>query len=477
MDLRQYSIKKFLVAVIGVLVVLFFLIWLWGYLNSGRVSVTASDPEAPVTIEYLDSANKKNEDKIIKFSKGSLSIRVKKGFYKISAGQIDTATSKIIEVKARSSEKYVLNLKAPPATEPVLSVDTETYSVAANKVRYLNDRGQIVTVDSKGRSTINKKASFKKIIWNREGIGFGQDQSGKLILVENGSLKTLKSPEKISDKSSVYLALSDSGDIYTSVGSNIYKLSAAGQLKKIYTTTISAPLLFASTNKLLITSPLDPEPLEGDSSSPQTEIISVDGRQLIKKGLPVAYASWSPDENTILIKDLSGESRLFDNQLNPGKPLPSNGIVSAQWKDNSTLYYITSSQLFSFNVKNQIALTLDYWDSDYSSLSSLLVDTAGENLYFIRQSDGKYTVQRTVLAGKQVLKNMDLLQVFLPKRIGGCFVSYVNILKPTIIIKYSTSSGLGGPDSCLSAAIREVNHIGIDYSEFSFKSSRIKFGD
>src|SRR5207237_10703641 len=99
---------------------------------------------------------------------------------------------------------------------------------------YINigKNNHIYRVDSQNNLTeINSAQRFQKIKWAGISFGVGQDNSGHLYVIANGSVKPLGVPCAYSG-SSVSFDVSPNKRVYVSYGSDVYAGSQSGNFKK-----------------------------------------------------------------------------------------------------------------------------------------------------------------------------------------------------------------------------------------------------
>lgn len=473
-NLYRLGPRQIIIRLLAGVLLLGLLIWLWGYLSSGEVTIKTDSPDRVVTIEHLDSGDLAFEDRVIESANGSLNTRVKSGTYRIRAGDKKNFTTRIIVVKARSSSEYVLNPKPVPTTEPVSPIDGDNYTITQSGIRYLSGSGYIQQIGAAGLSEPKTNVRLENFAWGGGGYGIGYDGLGRLYSIDKNGTKPLDTPRRIQSEPEVSpLAVAVNNRSFVAIGQDIYTMVPGEPLRKIHTTTAHAPALFASKTKVFVaSSPIHGPEAEGEDAhteEPTVEIIDVTGEVLATKNMSSADVWWSPDENNVLVKSFTGEVKIYDINLNPVRDVPDSNIVDVVWQDDSSLYYIASNQVLFYNFSEETTSPVVLWNPN-NTLSSLALDKSRGYLYFANKRDGKLSIKKAGLEGQESFPDAQALDIILPKAVGQCYFSYINLARPTILVNYPGSGGKGRQDSCLSAAELELAHFHLDPAKFVYKA-------
>lgn len=466
--LYQLGVRKLAIGFLLVLLLLFALFWLWNYLTTGVVTVKTDNPDNVVTIERPGRTGEAGElikDELIKTGNGSLSIRLKAGNYKIRASATKSdSTTKIIEVKARSSSEYTLNPRSMLVAEPVISVENADFALSGPGINYQSAGGQILFVGPSSAPKVIGDVAFKQVAWGSDGYGIGYDSQGQLYEISSGGVKAITIPERIHNQAAATMSVASNNRAYVAIGRNIYTALPGEQFKKIYSSQIDNPSIFASNTKLLLTRILEHghKVDKKESENTNTETIDSKGNVLSSNNLYIGRASWSPDEKNILTTDLSGNSKLYDSAFNSARPMPVSGISDYVWGGNDSLYYIASNQIFYYSLAEETSSAIIDWDPN-SAITNLAFDKAHEFLYYASRRDSKVSIKRVGLKDQKSVSNLHTLDIFLPKFLYGCSLGYNNISQPTIMV--SPARGIE-PADCINVAKNELKKYFIDPSDF-----------
>jgi hypothetical protein len=462
MDVLPFILKNKYVrlGLIGLLA-LIVLLWLFHYLTTGQLTIISNDPKNVITVSTL---SKSGSGVVIKQGQGSLSFKLRPGRYTIMAQNRVFETSRLVQVEARKKSMYELDIHVAGAVEPVLP--TGAYDVIANGTKLLfvdAGSGGLYQVEGEGKpSLISDSVSFKSMGWADMSLGVGQGKDGHLYIYQNGGVAPLQVPFAYS--AAVSYAVTRAGQIYISSGADVYAMKN-GVFEKIYTAKSSSVSLTAGKDHLAIvggSGSIEGQKNSDDSSS--LTVVDADGHKLTKN-IEASTLAWSPDDKHLAISSELGNT-IYTSGLASVASYPGPSVNSLAWIDNNTLLYGLSGSLWSYNMETNQSVVIANTPLQ-GAVSDIYPSLDGNYVYITvakNNSSTSYELDRVGLHGQNVPDYVLQLAVYFPKVLDDCSVSYVNFVKPVLLLQ----SNAGSQQICLSEANGELNLDGLNASKFQF---------
>lgn len=444
------------------LVVIAIIFWLVSYLTTGQLVITTNDPKNIITIS---GASGSGSGGIIKQGVGGLSVRLHPGQYTASVQNRVFETSRFVKVMSRKRSVYKLDVRVAGAIEPVLPTGAYDVIIGGGKLLFVDtSSGGLYQVSGSGSpALISNTIAFKGIKWASTSLGLGQGKDGQLYLYENGSVTPLQAPFTYASNVAVDYAITASGSIYVSSGSNVYAVQNSA-FKKIYTAKSSAPSLVAGKEHLAIID--NPGSGEGQNSSGgSTSLTIFDGAgHKLTKDIEASALAWAPDDNHLAVSSELG-NKIYTADLGSNSSYPGPNVNSLAWLDKNTLLYGLSGSLWSYDILTGQSTVIANTPLQ-GAISGVYPDLDGNYVYLTvaKSSSTDYELDRVGLRGQNVPDYILQLAVYFPKVLDDCSASYINFLNPTILLQSNT----GLQQICLSEANGELNKDGIEASKFQF---------
>lgn len=455
--------RKFLLICVAITMTLILAIWAWHYLRNGKIVITTNSKADVIILERLNK-NGQGKEKVAESTGGELSVVVPAGTYRAKVGGRLMPINKTIDLKARKTEKHNLNPVALKSLEPVTPMVAESLTMTESGILYLAPDGYMHRLSSANPREDIGETQFTKVEWGSKGLGVGQDSKGDLYLINNGSVAPLNPPVSDGSKAINY-TVSSSNRIYVSVGSDVYLREEDSSYNKIHTTTVQAPKLSASDDRLAV---FNPPSVGGghdaeEDSEPFVEIVKINGETIARSNISAFSIAWAPDAKRFISIDYFGKDQLYDSTLKSVSIIPSDDVQKVIWLDNNTLIYNTDGLLWKYRPEDNTANMLSSLTAG-STITDMMFDPSRSYVYLQTSSDEKKILQRLSLKNQKPPENVMALNTYLPKRLGGCMVSYINLVEPTVLI--SPESDID-PQSCVVAAQQYLK--GYDLNPESFK--------
>ncbi len=451
------------------LMVIFFIQWLIHYLTIGRLVITTNDPSDNITIVL--SGNIASSSKSPSMSgKGSFSSRLKSGGYLINVAGSSNGKAQYVTVRAHETTRVNITLPGTVGVEPVVFDNAQDVIADKSRLVYLDNSdhslGQINNQNQHSEIDLSSYG-FKSIEWSDTTHGVGQNTSGKLFVLNNGSIYPLSSPASNKDDSSVIYAVAPNRNIYIGIGSFVYAGSETGKFKEIYSGLTPGSSLIPGLNIVgIINSGYGSGP--NSSTSNLTVIDSSGHKSNIKFNSFVnAWSAWSTNDKYVaILGSTSGE--ILDSSLHKIATIPEATLANAVWLNDGTLFYSVADQLWSYNLESQSSqLIANMPLGDPIQQLSISSDKSYVYITTFDTANG-VAIRRVGLQGQKVPDYIYQLQDILPESTPGAGYSlglYNFSGGPTIQVIRSA----GGPTSPQLAAEQELQSDGFDITKLQFQ--------
>ena len=424
------KLRKYALWSIICLVAVLSLFWLFHYLNTGTITVTASGPQDVVTIAGFNNDKTRSQNAYYKQAANHLSVRLPVGEYTVSAQGHVSTINKTVVLHAR--QRLTFTFKVPPVTPPVAVTGTNALDISAgdSRVFYVNPdtpNPGLYEIDNQNNVTnIAPGMTFQSVKWADAYYGIGQDDNGNLDVINNGNVAPLKTPAAFSVYQKISYAVTPTRQIYLSIGSDIYLGSDSGNFQKIYTIAgVPAQLIPAPGLVGVLGFP------KGGVGKPVMTIITPRGK-LVRKGSIGGAGVWSPDGKKLAVSAFEGGGlEILNGSLEHIASLPSGGNGYA-WLDSNTLLYSSGNTLLSYHIDTKSSVLIASL-SPGNSINEVSLDSSKHYVYLAVQSaTGSTELDRVGLSGQKAPDIAYQLDVFFPKSVGGCSINYVNFTAPTL---------------------------------------------
>jgi hypothetical protein len=441
---------------------LLILVWLTGYLSSGKIVVNTNGSNT-IILQKTSSGKP-----FIATGTGSLSASVKHGQYTATIKNGSQTTAKVINFsEGHKTFRYTIDLPGMLGIEPVADQDAEDIVASDNELVYLNaDDGNLYKIDSDNNlSVVNSSQTFLTIKWADTSFGVGQGNDGRLYAINNGSVSLLNVPFSY-NTGPVSFAVSPSKQVYVSYGADVYIGSQNGSYKKIYMATTSTPALSAGTNHVDVADgTLD----QSIPVKPDIAIVNTSGKY-IRKIIDSSNSLLSPNDNYLAIQDESGIAEVYNKSLEQPVTLPrpvnNTAITHITWLNDNTILYSSGYQLWEYNVPQQQGELLANMPLD-DSITGLSINKDRSYGYITTaDSNGNNQVMwRVGLKGQTGSALVNQLQQILPVYEQPYQLSYVNFSGTPVVDISQVTSGTQNPQQL---ATQELQSLGVDTSQLEF---------
>ena len=453
---EKYDLRKIAILFLAGVAFLWFLIWLYGYLATGKITVKTNDDKNFISIEDVHStANTFNKPVT---QSNELTKRVKPGKYMVyvsnQAGH--NTTSKVVSVKARQKVELTPNPSEVSSAEPVYGGSASSISADSANLFFIDGADSSLALANVSGLSYPFHNIYKKIEWLTPGEGVGQGIDGSLFYIKNGQEQAIALPFGGVEG----FSLAKNGDLYISKNKNVFVGGVGGEFKKIYTTSGGSLKLSAALDKLTIVSIVG-----GEDEKTTLETISKQGKLLNKQEQGVRSAQWSPDGKNLAVIS-QGKVILYDSNFKQKLTIttPSSVLV---WRNNHSLAYDQGNSILLLDTQTGLSNQLVSGPTG-SSTSNITFSEDGNYLYFNSVTDDGGQLNRANLDNKD-RQSSDALSAFLPEKVGICELNYINFVKPILLISYPEDSTL--PENCIKSAKDELRYYDINPGDFNFQVS------
>ncbi len=467
MDLLSVILKNKVVRlVLAILFLLFVLIWLVGFLATGTLAVKTNDPHNIITISKLDAHGKKLT---IKQGQGAVSLRLHSGKYSVSAKNRVFESGQNIEIHARKKASISLDVQVAITIEPVLASGAFDVVADNEKVLFIDtSTGSLYEISGNSApALVSNSLTFKSARWVGTAFGLVQAADGHLYRFQDGSITPLQVPFTYTEGKEVGYGLTGNDHIYVSSGPNIYSLEGDGTYKEIYVAKSTSPSLVAGKNHLAIID--GGGAVNGDKKSDYGGLLALvdgDGKS-VTKTIDSSAVAWSPDDK-YLASSSESSSKIYDTSLKETGSYPGGGSTSVAWLDNNTLLYGISGSLWSYNVSAEKAAVIAETPLQ-GAVSGIYPGIGGSYVYIAvaKTTSSSFELDRINTRGEAVPDYVLQLATNFPKSLSNCQVTYVNFIKPSLLLQGDPGAG----QSCLDETKRVLDSDGFDPTKFQLIST------
>ncbi len=422
-NIRRYLILGFL----GLLII-WALVSLIHYLNTGSLSVSVSDSQDAVMVASVGNGGNKNS--YFKQAKGHLTVRVPAGEYQISAQSHTWTVNKLVTVHARKGQSYRFSPGPILTPEPVTGTSAQDISADGSSLYYINpDLLTLYKIDSQNNLIpISTGLSINSVKWADSTYGIAQTTNNNLFVVNNGGVSPLKTPATFSVTKKINYAVSSQRKIYISINNDVYVGDDSGNFQKISSASAPPSQLAATSNSVgIVTLP------KSQNGKPLLAMVSSAGKFIKRVSVDGGFVVFSPDGQRLAMNPSQQAGEIFDTSNNRIVRLPGGSSLSQVWLNNKTLLYSTGNALWSYSTDSGDAQMISSVPSG-QSINNLYLDTARRLVYFSIQDSSGSEIDRVNLIKHTASSLIYQLGVFLPKTIGNCAINYVNFTSPTIFV-------------------------------------------
>lgn len=460
------TIKKVLVVLVllmGLLIVIPLLINHFGY---GQLDITTNSHLNSITLTQSITSKNSGGTVLSKQAYGSLSIKLKKGEYLISIQNGSNSSSQSIVVKAHSKEHIVMNLVSAGGVEPVISDFASDMVADSSHLVYLSsDDSSINEINTQNQDIeIDSNYDLRSISWADTSFGVGQNASGNLFVIQNGTVSPLNSPVSNSDNSDVVFVVAPNREIYVAFGSSVYSGTASGGFKKIYTKRQVGSVLSAGLGRVSL--------IDSGYSGSQANIVTIDssGKSIERQQSTFinTWSSWSPHDKYIVINGAS-TGEVLNSSMQQVATIPQGDFTNPVWLNDNTLFYNINDQLWSYNIQTQRAQVISNMPNG-EQIQQIVVSTDGAYIYLVTtDTAGTPTIRRVGLHDQQVPNIVYQLQEFLltpPTPGSGYAIGLINFSgEPTVQVVLSDGSNA---TNSLQSTMQTLQQDGFNLSQLQF---------
>jgi hypothetical protein len=461
----RVNIRKYVFWVIGGIITIFLLAWLWRYYHTGTIIITTNDPDNAITLTKINSDGSKDNSK--KFTgREKLSVTVATGSYEAYVKGSSIATFQIIKLGPRKTVHYNINPVNATGVEPVVYQDAEGITATSRQLIFLdNSSGTLYNIDGQNKlSKVDAQQHYQTVKWSDPSFGVVQDNNSRLYSVINGKVSALNVPFNYDD-SYVNYDVSPDKKIYISHSTEVYRGDYRGDFKKIYTSDSDKPNLAATRGSVAVSSSRFGSNAS-NVSSPVLAIIGADGS--IKDGGEEAERlSWSPNGQYLATVNETNPT-IYDNSLKRVAVVPTSSIVGQLgWLDKDTLLYSLNDELWTYNVAGQKSQLLSNAPLS-NSITGLYVSS--DHAYIYITTFDSFTSDRAIrrigLRGQRVPDYIYQLQAIMPLQLNSRYLGLINFYGPpnVLVSVYPPEN----TQSAISSAKRILQDRGFDVSVFRF---------
>jgi hypothetical protein len=466
----QPNIKKLVLSVIGLMLLLVLVPWLWHYSHTGKIIITTNNPYRTISLVAFDDKTGRGSTSSKTFkANGRLSVSLSSGKYFVSVEGSSQATTRVIRLKPRQTLRYEIDPVVTSGVEPVIYQSARNVVASASELLYTNAAsGYLYKIDAQNNiSVLDSTIAFQTIQWADPSYGVGQNASGRLYTIVNGSVSPLDVPFSYGG-GTVSFDVSSNRQVYVSYGGAVYSRNPNGTFKKIYAVDTSNLVLAAGVNKVAFVGETEEE--EKNNSPPLFTAVSSAGKVIKNQGDgEVRRLIWSPDGHYLAsVNEASVD--IYDASLRKVTQLPSsNSIGEVTWLDNNNLLYGSKDELWSYDLSNQKSELLANMPLG-NYITSLTTSSDKAYIYLTTTDFGSnYVIRRIGLHGQQVPRVVYQLQDILPLVLNDCSLGLVNFAQPTTILVKSFPDSNLSTSAYLQEAQDRLNQNGFDLNKFQFK--------
>ncbi|MGH7192735.1 MAG: hypothetical protein ACREJM_04275 [Candidatus Saccharimonadales bacterium] len=474
---NQPNPRKTAFIILGGILALFVLTWLWRYYHTGTVVITTNSPYNTISFTEI-GANGQSTGKNYK-AHGKLSVTLHTGKYAASVTGNSVATVQAIDLKPRQTLRYAINPINATGVEPVTYDNAQSIAATAHQLVYFGNSSSSddssdapYTIDDQNNlKKIDSDYALQKVKWADASFGIGQDDKGRLYTIAGASVRPLKVPFLYGGKT-VNFDVSADKRIYVSYGKDVYGGGQHGGFKKIYTSTSSRPVLAAGGGQVAVA-----DDRYGANASNISEsllaTINASGKTH-KKSVEADRLAWSPDGKYLAAVN-DANPTIYDAALHVITVIPTKSTVGQlTWLNGTTLLYSLNDQLWTYDLSQQKAQLLANMPLA-ASVTGLFPSHDGAYIYLttLDATSSSYAIKRIGLKGQKVPDSIYRLQDILPLGFGAYSLNFINFSGPPTIIVRVAPGTTSGP-AALQAARQKLQSLGFDVSKLRFEVVQIQ---
>lgn len=458
MNYSKYNFKKIFLA-LGVLLVSFLIFsWAYRYLTTASVSLTTDDPQSFLEITRLNGGE---GDSFYANSRGSISLNVKPGTYKVSALDQDgeSGFEQVVEAKAREKLNIDPTMREIPEVEPVYGRQSSSVVSNGSVLLFLDEITKKVSRASKSSKlgVLFPEYSFIELRWASAGKGIARDNQNSLYLVNGDKLQKIALPFNPLGNPSLDFELSDNGNVYISDGQTIFLQKPGEEFKNIYSSGNNFnQALSVYKDKVVFAE----KSLDGQQGM-SVVVLGPEGERA-RKNFEANSLAWSPDGKNLLIVNDSGLHVLSESleTINSSAPGEASNFT---WLDPQSILYNKGGRLwvydYSSNRSDKVASL-----AETNNLTSIYPDESLDYIYFSHSENEKDQLSRVGLKGQS--PNLSItMSIYLPVALDSCSINYLNFTGKPSILMYSYP---GQANICKTQAGIEMVQDGFSQNDFNY---------
>ncbi len=456
--------------VVGGLLI-FLLSWFWHYYHTGKIVITTDDAQNTISLTKINNEDEISQDFKTYTGHGKLSVTVSTGRYEIMVRGNIVATTKSIKLDPLKTLKYSINPVNTTGVEPVVFQGAQDIAASKSRLVYLDPTSHLLNkIDAQNNlSTLSPSTEFKTVRWADDTFGMGQDNNGRLYVIDQDSVKTLRLPFSYSN-AAVSFDVSPNKQFYVSNGADVYTGDKSEKFRKIYTATTSDPTLSAGVSQVAV--------LDQSGKDTELALVSQSGKN-IRKELEIEgkEVAWSPNGQYIVGGNENG-AYVYNRSLNYVAKVPVFGLFGyPRWLDNDTLIYSTNDRLWRYSLSDQRSELIANMPMD-SIITGLSISNDRDYIYFATSdisssSTNAYAIRRVGVEGQKTPQFIYNLQTILPLTQNNFSIGLVNFAQPPVIqVELFADSNSPG-QAALKEAQSELQQRGFDLSKLRFRVSYV----
>lgn len=401
--------------------------------------------------------------------KSGTAISLKPGKYNVTIKGAEGIVTKSVEVVANKTSRYTVSINAKKLlVEPVAHVNSRYFTVSSSQLIYVDqDTKKLYKIDSGNNLTLVNGLAFSTVYWADASYGVGQDSSGVLYIIENGISTPLALPSSDQNLAIKTYAIAPNRDIYIAVGTKIYRGTASGGLKHVYTAKQPANIMIASNDAAAIFY----LPGNRETKTSPTSVTLLDkANKTTTKSIEAYDSSWSPSGKYLATTNDSG-SFIFDKSLKQVAVVPNNNFNDPAWLDDNKLLYGINNQLWEYSLNSGEAKVIAAMGQN-QAIVTVLPSPDKTFIYLSAQKDSGsnnyLSLYRVGLKNQSVSQSHAIIDAKLPWLVDGCFLSLVNFTTPTIEVVQNNPY-----DGCIDVAKRFVGSQTVNIDDFSYQLTNV----
>ncbi len=469
----QINVKKLVLYSIGVLMAIFFTMFIWGYLHKGVIIISTTDPGNSIII--TDAKNEQNGSRSFQTysGKGRLSVNVPLGNYVVAVSKGPNFAKQQIYLHSHKTLSYLINPVASTSAEPVAFVSGQGLVSDANQLIFLNTSSYFLNSinTSNSISTLSPTQQFQSSKWANVSYGVSMGKDNYLYFVKNGNSSLISAPFSY-DAEQIDYDISSNSRTYISQGNQVFAGGPNGNFAKVFTAPASSLRLGASDNKVAVS-----YTTSNKNSTVFTFWLNViqDNGKKYKTTVykDVNQLAWSKGGD-YLIAVTKSSAYVYNSSLKLVSTIQTGSMIGyLSWLDNKTVVYSNDGKIWKFNVTNQRSDLLSSLPLG-SDVNGISISQEKDYIYVssVQPTNNSSSLYRVSLNGKSAPKYIYQLADLLPMTLADCTISIVNFAKPTtILVQPFPNSGLGGP-AYITEAQNELSQDGFDISKLQFVLSK-----